>query len=618
MPPIVTKIRKQSIKNYFFERCAGGPKSKDFWPTIKPFLSKGTASKDSTIILKEEDKILTNQKEVANTFNKYFVNVAANIGGGCSDDLSTHPSIQAIRSNHQNIETFEFKHITDKDTSKYIDKVGINKATGLDNLSAKLIKIAKPAIARPLTNLVNKMINVHTFPTRLKEARLTPIFKKNESLDKQNYRPVSILQITSKIFERSINDQLSSHFEKIFSHLLSAFRSGYGCQSVLIKILEDWRQALDNNLYVASILMDLSKAFDCLPHDLLLTKLKAYGLSDSATDLVHSYLNNRKQCVSVGPNLSTFETIVKGVPQGSILGPLLFNIFINDIFLFVKTCDLYNYADDNTLSYADKDPVNLKAVLESESQNLIEWFASNQMKANPEKFQAIAIGKKSSKLNLKFDINSTEIKCDDEVKLLGVNVDYDLLFDSHIASLCKKASRQLNVLKRIGKYLNLQCRLMIYHTFILSNFNYCPIIWHFCSKNNTSKMEKIQERSLRFVYNDYKIDYNSLLEKSKLPTLHVRRIRNLALESYKIINKEGPKFLHELVNLKHCNYSFRYNIADIPNVKTSRYGINSFRYTAAKLWNDLPDNIRKASSFGMFRSMIKSWGGESCRCTACC
>ena len=240
------------------------------------------------------------------------------------------------------------------------------------------------------------------------------------------------------------------------------------------------------------------------------------------------------------------------------------------------------------------------------------------MKANPEKFQAIAIGKKSRKLNLKFDINSTEIKCDDEVKLLGVNVDYDLMFDSHIASLCKKASRQLNVLKRIGKYLNLQCRLMIYHTFILSNFNYCPIMWHFCSKNNTSKMEKIQERSLRFVYNDYKIDYNSLLEKSKLPTLHVRRIRNLALESYKIINKEGPKFLHELVNLKHCNYSFRYNIADIPNVKTSRYGINSFRYTAAKLWNDLPDNIRKASSFGMFRSMIKSWGGESCRCTACC
>ena len=239
--------------------------------------------------------------------------------------------------------------------------------------------------------------------------------------------------------------------------------------------------------------MDLSKAFDCLPHDLLLTKLKTYGLSDSATDLVHSYLNNRKQCVSVGPNLSTFETIVKGVPQGSILGPLLFNIFINDIFLFVKTCDLYNYADDNTLSYADKDPVNLKAVLESESQNLIEWFASNQTKANPEKFQAIAIGKKSRKLNLKFDINSTEIKCDDEVKLLGVNVDYDLMFDSHIASLCKKASRQLNVLKRIGKYLNLQCRLMIYHTFILSNFNYCPIIWHFCSKITRLKWRKFRK-----------------------------------------------------------------------------------------------------------------------------
>ena len=159
----------------------------------------------------------------------------------------------------------------------------------------------------------------------------------------------------------------------------------------------------------------------------------------------------------------------------------------------VKTCDLYNYADDNTLSYAYKDPVNLKVVLESQSQTLIEWFASNKMKANAEKFQAIAICKKSRKLNLNFDINTTEIKCDDEVKLLGVNVDYDLMFDSHIASICKKASRQLNVLNHIGKYLNLQSSLMIYHTYILSNFNYCPIIWHFCSKNK-SKMEKIQER----------------------------------------------------------------------------------------------------------------------------
>ena len=169
------------------------------------------------------------------------------------------------------------------------------------------------------------------------------------------------------------------------------------------------------------------------------------------------------------------------------------------------------------------------------------------MKANPDKFQAIAIGKNTQSKNISFNLNGNIIKTEDEVKLLGVTIDYELKFNSHITNICRKASRQLNVLKRMGKYLNRLGKLTIYHSFILSNFNYCPVIWHFCSEANTKKMEKIQERALKFIYNENHSTYEELLAKSKLPSLKIRRIRTIAIETFKIINKETPQYLHDLV-----------------------------------------------------------------------
>ena len=182
--------------------------------------------------------------------------------------------------------------------------------------------------------------------------------------------------------------------------MLSAFRNGYSCQDTLIRILEDWRKCIDDKKFVAAILMDLSKAFDCLRHDLLLFKLKTYGISESALKLFESYLSNRKQCVKIGSVRSFFLEIYKEVPQGSILGPVLFNIFINDIFCFISKGCLYNYADDNTLTYSDNSIENLTKVMEEESEILIKWFSDNQMQANPDKFQAIAIGKKTNDQNI--------------------------------------------------------------------------------------------------------------------------------------------------------------------------------------------------------------------------
>ncbi len=207
------------------------------------------------------------------------------------------------------------------------------------------------------------------------------------------------------------------------------------------------------NLQLA-ILMDLSKAFDCLPHNILISKLSAYGLSENSTCMMNSYLSGRKQQIKIGDIVSTWANLKKGVPQVSILGPLLFNVFINDIFYFIKKGTLYNYADDNTLSFNSPNFDELTNVLESESKVLIEWFDFNCMQANPDKFQAIAVGKKTADRSPAFNIGEVTISCDEVVKLLGVDI--DLQFNLIITSLkhFKKSSHSnSNILKRIGKDL---------------------------------------------------------------------------------------------------------------------------------------------------------------------
>jgi hypothetical protein len=256
-----------------------------------------------------------------------------------------------------------------------------------------------------------------------------------------------------------------------------------------------------------------------------------------------------------------------GGPQGTILGPVLFNVFLNDIFGFVTHSTLYNYADDNTVSHAHHDVTVLKTSLETDSKSLINWFHLNKMKANPDKFQAIAIGKKANSLNLTFDLGGTVLECEKEAKLLDVTIDFMLYFNIHITNMCRKAARQLNILKRTGYHLDRLSRMTIYYSFIVSNFSYYPLTWHFCSEANTAKIEKLQERAPRFIYSDNYSSYEKLLK------YYIRVVQF---------------FLQDLMNIKNHSYNFRYtNTADIPNVRTTRYGLRSLRYSAPKIWNSL-------------------------------
>ena len=232
----------------------------------------------------------------------------------------------------------------------------------------------------------------------------------------------------------------------------------------------------------------------------------------------------------------------------------------------------YNYADDNTLSYAHSNYDTLIHTLQQDCTSTLQWFNINQMKANPSKFQAISFGKRGTRDITNFTFENTTIHCENSVVLLGIEIDHSLTFNTHIANICKKSARQLAVLKRLGHLLTRQGKLAIFKSFITSNFNYCPLIWHFCSQSSTKKLETIQERALRFIYNDYSSTHHDLLKTANTEHLHVKRIKEMACEVFKIVNNIAPSFIQNLITLKCSQYSMRKeNTAVVPKANTSKY-----------------------------------------------
>ena len=233
-----------------------------------------------------------------------------------------------------------------------------------------------------------------------KLAEVSSLYKKNDNLHKGNYRPVSVLPSVSKIYERIMAVQLCDFFDHIFSALLSAFRKRYSCQSTLLNMIELFKKSSDRGEYVACLSMGLSKAFDCLPNCLTICKLYAYGVSRQACILIASFLQSHKQRIKLGNLRSEWAELSKGVPQGSILGPLIFNIFLNDIFYFATESDLYNY--DNGVSVSHTKMNIPSSYLQSETQSMVKWFIDNSMRANAGKFQGIILcgGREQKTINI--------------------------------------------------------------------------------------------------------------------------------------------------------------------------------------------------------------------------
>ena len=610
--------------------------NKTFWKNIRPLFSDKQKVRQRNITLIVNDSVISENSAVAEKLNNYFIEVIKNLEiehyDKNNDNENTnsnnerkkietiittyknHPSIMKIKEHIEVTEKFTFTKTNFKEVEEQLKSLDPKKTTVENDIPTKILIDTKEIVTEYLTKIYHISIDNQSFPPSLKKADVIPSHKQLERTSIKNYRPISLLPCISKLYERDMYNQIISYMEKHLSPYLFGFRKAHSTEQCLNTMLENWKKALDNKKHVGAVLTDLSKAFDCLNHDLLIAKFEAYGFNNEALIFIQDYLSNRSQRTKVNSEYSLYRDIKHGVPQGSILGPLLFNIFLNDIFLFVKDSKITNYADDNT-PYATEDSIEkLLETLEKETNILLEWFNFNEMKSNTDKCHLIIVNNQDKSIKIGKDVITSETR----VKLLGVTIDNKLNFNEHVDNICKKANNKLHALARIAKYLSPEKLRILMKTFIESQFNYCPLTWMFHSRQLNSKINKLHERALRLVHTNPNLTFQQLLDLDKTQCIHHRNLQKLAIEMFKVSKNLVPVPIQELFP----TYENKYNLRNqrcwkTYNVRTVGFGTETISYRGQKTWQLLPDSIKDSQTLIEFKAKIKHWTPVGCTCNLC-
>ena len=626
---LCVKLLRQNKKNYFEKLDLKNQNdSKKFWKAVAPKFSNKTKTAD-TIILNENEEIIKDEKIVATTFNNYFTDITKDLvlkesetvceRGSLTDIIESYNECNSIIKIKEKCSTgsiFSFSYFSEEEVVYAIKNLPNNKASIFGDIPVKILKQSVETFATTITDSFNDCLKNESFPDVLKLADVCPIYKKGDMTNKENYRPISTLSNLSKVFERLIYNQIEKFMENKLSTLLTGFRKNHSTQHALLRTIETWKTHLNKGNKIGTIFMDLSKAFDTIDHNLLLAKLNAYGIGPNSLNFIKSYLTNRFQRCKIGSCFSGWRKISCGVPQGSILGPLLFNIFFNDIFLFVEKSTICNYADDNTLFSCEQTFDMVLNNLSTDFSTLKQWYFDNFLVLNPDKCYFMTLGLGKTCHDFKFE--NVVIKYKEQEKILGVIIDNELNFQPHIDSICKKANQKLNALFRVSNFMTVEKLNLLVNSFIRSQFSYCPLIWMFCNRTSMQKINRIQERCLRLSQNDYTTNTNDLFVYTNEISTHQRCINFLLVEVYKVLNGLSPDIMKDVFLVQNYSYNLRsYNVFQCDVPRSNRYGLNTISYRSNQLWNLLPDYIKNSPTLGSFKSKIKTWRCNNCPCNIC-
>lgn len=610
---VKTKIKTAAKDHTLNEVREHKHNSRSLWKVINNIIP---SKEKETQVYSKDPKI------VVEDFNLFFTSVGRN-AAATAESLAKDNNV-ALSNPLSNVisypsdQLFNFQSVNCTEVQRIIMAMPSNKSPGPDQIGMRVIKDCLPIILGPLTHIINSSLMTSTFPDRWKISEVIPLLKEGDHEIASNNRPLSLLEVVSKVCEKVALIQFSSYlkeFNRISSHQ-SGNRSFHSTETLNVFVTDTMLDAIDKKKLTALILLDLSKAFDSVSHSILLHKLSCIGASPEAVKWFQNYLSGRVQYVRIGSTKSSTRPITHGVPQGAILSPLLFCIYINDLPGSIQSCNLDSYVDDSKLykSFYIYDLEQTTINLQADLQRAAKWCLEHQLLINPDKTKFLVVGSRPMLQNLPTGMSLTflgkTIRPVLFAKDLGINLDSYLSYDDHISKLVSSCMRKLCQINRVKDSFDNETLKLVIETLVISKLLYCSTVWSNTSSNNINKLQSVQNFACRIITKTRKFDHvtPALRELNWLPVEKLLLYKDTVM-AYKCFNGLAPDYLVDKFAKRsdiHDRSTRNHNLLDIPLYKTAT-GQRTFNYRGVKIWNDLDDKLKNITSITTFKKDLREF-----------
>lgn len=593
------------------------------------------SSCDQKTLFREVDKLTYRHKpavlpstvchnELPAAFSNYFKTKVDHLAATCSNVTATIKLSVELADISCTTSLSQFKSVSASQVESIIKK-SPTKSCSLDPLPTVILKKCLDVILNPIVSLINTSLSTGEFPSAFKISCVKPIIKKPK-LDQElleNYRPISNLQFLSKVLERTVAYQLHDYLStnNLYPRLQSAYRKNHSTETALLKVQNDLLVAIDNGYEAVLVLLDFSAAFDLIDHKILFSRLKKrFGLCDTALAWIVSYLSHRKQFIKVGNIISNEEPIIHGVPQGSVLGPLLFILYtseIEDIFS-AHSIDAMTYADDTQFYIALKDSNRTKSIhkLQSCINDIRSWSTMNKLVLNDGKTEIVHIisnfARQAPTSPPDICCGNTVIVPKSEARTLGLTIDENLLLKSHVNNICRSAFCALSDIGKIRKFLDLKTSAALVNALVISRLDHCNSLLAGLPQYELEKLQKVFNTAARIVTRtrpDQSITH--VLKSLHWLPIEARIQFKLLVTVFKGLNtSETPVYIKNMLKPLCTTRTLRSstkNLLTIPRSRTKTYGDRAFSVIGPTLWNKLPDYLRHEKTLTSFKSKLKTF-----------
>ena len=631
---LLVKSQKEHYDSYFEEHTINIKKT---WEGIRKIVNVKKTAKFSISHLNVNGKMVDESTDIANAFNNFFVNVGPNTEKTVPKVPNKSPE-QFLRNRVQ----FDFiiAHISEEEIVDLITSLP-KKSSGHASIPLEFLKIVADIIAIPLCRIINLSFIKGVFPELLKTAKVIAIFKSGSTDEVNNYRPISLLSIFDKIMEKIMHRQLYAFLEQheiLFKNQFG-FRKKCSTSHSLIEITEKIKESIDDKKFGCGIFIDLKKAFDTVNHEILLRKLEHYGIRGAALKWFESYLTNRKQYVFYNGVSSEVKNVTCGVPQGSVLGPLLFLLYINDLPNISEKLTFFLFADDTNIYYESTDLKELEKTVNEELKKLSLWLNINRLALNVDKtnFVIFRSPHKRSNHNVTLLMNRKALQQKEHVKYLGVLLDEHLNWKYQINNVALKISRGIGILAKLKPFLKEKLLRSIYYSLVYSHLSYGVHAWGSANDTSLNKLKVLQNKAVRILsgvqyFQIYGQDpgplpsADPLFKKLRILKLDDIFKLNIANFVFSTLDFESPQIFHEWFIFNHEIHEHRtrlnaeitrenyFAVGTIERTLTLRtkgsqnsYGEKRIQASGPIIWNNIPTVIQKSTSTHSFKAKFKRY-----------